>query len=169
MEVAKAKEVLRDAQETFKKAQGVQKKVREDVKRGKESAKEPGIHDQIKVLNNNAEPDQPHPHLTQLSKGKKMNTYEVLKANCKTQTKCNDCMGIYGFGSDDIFKFWSEVDLMPDDDLDSTKSTEKVGGSGIGKKVGESGLARSGERREQGDAGKEEQATAMIDHCVTNK
>ena len=102
-EVVKVKGVLRDAQEMFKKAQGVQKKAREDVKRGKESAKEPGIRDQIKALNNHAEPDQPHPHLTQLSKGKKMNTYKVSKANCKTQMKCNDCMGIYGFGSDDIF------------------------------------------------------------------
>ena len=73
-------------------------------------------------------------------------------------------MGIYGFRSDDIFGFRSEDDLMPDDNLDSTKSTEKVGGSGIGKKVGASGLVRSGERREQGDAGKEEQVTAMIDH-----
>ena len=44
-EVVKVKGVLRDAQEMFKKAQGVQKKVREDVKRGKESAKEPGIRD----------------------------------------------------------------------------------------------------------------------------
>ena len=93
-----------------------------------------------------------------------MNTYEVSKANCKTQTKCNNGMGIYGFGSDDIFGFGSEDELMPDDDLDSTKSTEKVGGSGIGKKAGASGLARSGERREQGDAGKEEQVTATIDH-----
>ena len=136
-------------------------------RQGKESAKEPGIHDRIKTLNNNAEPDQPHPHLTQLSKGKKMNTYEVLKANRKTQTKRNDCMGIYGFRSDDIFGFRSEHDLMPDDDLDSTKSTEKIGGSDIGKKAGTSGLARSGERREQGDTGKEEQVTATIDHCVT--
>ena len=65
-----------------------------------------------------------------------MNTYEVSKTNCKTQMKCNDCMGIYGFGSDDIFQFGSEDDLMPDDDPDSTKSTEEVGGSGIGKKSG---------------------------------
>ena len=167
MEVAKAKEVLRDAQEMFKKAQGVQKEVREDVKRVKENAKEPGIHDQIKGVNNDAESDQPHPCLTQLSKGKKMNTYQVLKANHKTQMKHNDCMGIYSFRSDDIFKFRSEDDLMPDNDLDSTKSTEMVGGSGIGKKVGASGLARSGERREQGDAWKEEQVTATVDHCVT--
>ena len=137
------------------------------MKRGKESTKEPGIHDRIKALNSNAEPDQLHPHLTQLSKGKKMNTYEVSKANHKAQTKCKDCMGIYSFGSDDIFGFRSEDDLMPDDNLDSTKSTEKVGGSGIGKKAGASGLARSGERREQGDTGKEEQVTATIDHCVT--
>ena len=93
-----------------------------------------------------------------------MNTYEVSKANCKTQMKRNDGMGIYSFGSDDIFRFRSEDELMPDDDLDSTKSTEKVGGSGIGKKAGTSGLARSGKRREQGDAGKEEQVTATIDH-----
>ena len=73
-------------------------------------------------------------------------------------------MGIYSFGSDDIFRFGSEDDLMPDDDLGSTKSTEKVGGSGIDKKVGTSGLVRSGERREQGDTGKEEQVTATIDH-----
>ena len=125
-------------------------------RQGKESAKEPGIHDRIKTLNNNAEPDQPHPHLTQLSKGKKMNTYEVLKANRKTQTKRNDCMGIYGFRSDDIFGFRSEDDLMPDDDLDSTKSTEKVGGSGIGKKsrckwVGKEWQEeRAGRHRERG-------------------
>ena len=83
----------------------------EDVKRGKESAKGPGIRDQIKALNNNAKPNQPHPHLTQLSKGKKMNTYKDSKASRKTQTKCNDCMGIYSFGSDDIVGFGSEDDL----------------------------------------------------------
>ena len=93
-----------------------------------------------------------------------MNTYEVPKANRKTQMKCNNCMDIYSFRNDDIFRFRSEDNLMPDDNLDSTKSTEKVGGSGIGKKASASGLARSGERREQGDAGKEEQVTATIDH-----
>ena len=96
-----------------------------------------------------------------------MNTYEVPKANRKTQMKCNNCMGIYGFGSDDIFGFRSEDDLMLDDDLDSTKSAEKVCGSGIGKKTGASGLVRSGKRREQGDTGKEEQVTVTINHCVT--
>ena len=137
----------------FKKAQGVQKKAREDVKRGKESAKEPGIRDRIKALNNNAEPDQLRPRLTQLSKGKKMNTYEVSKANRKTQTKRNDGMGIYGFGSDDIFGFRSEDELMPDDDLDSTSPLRRLVVVALAKKrvqVGWRGVARGESREMQG-------------------
>ena len=65
-EAAKVKEALRDVQEAFKKA-------REEARRVKEIMKEPGVHNQIKVLNKeaNAEPGQLHPAcLSQLPKGK---------------------------------------------------------------------------------------------------
>ena len=70
-EAAKVKEALRDVQEAFKKA-------REEARRVKEIVKEPGVHNQIKVLNKeaNAEPGQLHPTcLSQLPKGKIIRTY----------------------------------------------------------------------------------------------
>ena len=153
-EAAKVKEALRDVQEAFKKA-------REEARRVKEIAKEPGVHDQIKVLNKeaNAEPGQLHPTcLSQLPKGKIIRTYWVkgqatLKLNRKERI---DDVDIFNFRTDDNY------DAM---DIDDAELAKKIDGSGIGKKAG----VRSGEQGdgkvEKGDTQKQVTATIYDTLC----
>ena len=77
-DVAKAKEALKIAQEAVQKANEEQKKAKADTKRLWESTKEPGVCNQIKVINTGANTgsEQPHPPcLSQLLQGEKSNTH----------------------------------------------------------------------------------------------
>lgn len=114
-EVVMAKERLKEAEEAVQKVQEDQKKVKAEAKKLKESMKEPGLRDQIKVINagaNTESSEQPHPpHLSQLSQGKKSNTHtDKGGAACKPaqQPKANKKPDLF----EDIHDFQSDDKSM---------------------------------------------------------
>ena len=105
------REALKKAQEDMKKAQEVQKKVGDETKRLRGILKEPGIHNQIKVVNDkeNVKAQSLHPpHLSRSLNYSKSSTYQgkyitLSKPKAKSNAKANKHPfdGIYDFGLDD--------------------------------------------------------------------
>ena len=79
-QLSMAKKALRKAQEEVKRAQEVQKKAWEEMKKLKQSRREPGICDHIKMINdgeNGKAPSLHPPHVSGLSStGSKSTTHQ---------------------------------------------------------------------------------------------
>ena len=86
-ELSMAREALKKAQENMKKAQEVQKKAREETRRLRDILEEPGVHNQIKVVNNkeNVKAQSLHPpHLSHSLNNNKSSTYQG-KVQCQSK------------------------------------------------------------------------------------